>query len=118
MKKTDKDYSFEAVPETDRKAFLPMLFVMLGFTFFSSSMSVGATLGNGLDLMGFITRKTGLSFDQLGQRTFGKIGSYLTSVVVTITQLGWFGVGVAMLISVIGYFLTERVKSWSLNRNN
>ena len=54
MKKTDKDYSFEAVPETDRKAFLPMLFVMLGFTFFSSSMSVGATLGNGMDLIGFI----------------------------------------------------------------
>ena len=117
MKKTDKDYSFEAVPETDRKAFLPMLFVMLGFTFFSSSMSVGATLGNGMDLMGFIASvvigcailsvytgflafigcKTGLSFDQLGQRTFGRTGSYLTSAVVTITQLGWFGVGVAML---------------------
>ena len=49
MKAADKDYSFEAVPETERKTFLSMLFVMLGFTFFSSSMSVGAALGNGME---------------------------------------------------------------------
>ena len=31
-----------------------MFFIMLGFTFFSASMSVGAKLGNGLDLTGFV----------------------------------------------------------------
>lgn len=45
----DKDYSLEAVPESARKGFRSMFFVMLGFTFFSASMSVGAKLGNGLD---------------------------------------------------------------------
>ena len=45
----DTDYSFEAVPQKARKGFLPMFFIMLGFTFFSASMSVGAKLGNGLD---------------------------------------------------------------------
>lgn len=49
----DDDYSLEAVPESARKGFWNMFFVMLGFTFFSASMSVGAKLGNGLDLSGF-----------------------------------------------------------------
>ena len=49
----DDDYSMEAVPESARKGFRSMFFVMLGFTFFSASMSVGAKLGNGLDLNGF-----------------------------------------------------------------
>ena len=49
----DADYSLEAVPESARKGFWNMVFVMLGFTFSSASMSVGAKLGNGLDLSGF-----------------------------------------------------------------
>ena len=52
----DADYSLEAVPDSARKGFWQMFFVMLGFTFFSASMSVGAKLGNGLDLSGFVWR--------------------------------------------------------------
>lgn len=93
-----------------------MFFIMLGFTFFSASMSVGAKLGNGLDLTGFIWSvliggailglytgilayigsDTGLSLDLLAKRSFGKYGSYLPSALIGFTQLGWFGVGVAM----------------------
>ena len=93
-----------------------MFFIMLGFTFFSASMSVGAKLGNGLDLSGFIWSillgglilacytgvlgyvgsKSGLSFDLLAQRSFGSVGSYLPSAMIGLTQIGWFGVGVAM----------------------
>lgn len=50
----DADYSLESVPQSARKNFWPMFFIMLGFTFFSASMSVGAKLGNGLDLGGFV----------------------------------------------------------------
>ena len=50
----DKDYSLERVPVTARKGFWPMFFIMLGFTFFSASMSVGAKLGIGLNLQGFL----------------------------------------------------------------
>ena len=112
----DTDYSFEAVPKKARKGFLPMFFIMLGFTFFSASMSVGAKLGNGLDLggfvwavligglilaaytgtLGFIGSESGLSFDLLARRSFGRIGSYLPSAMISLTQIGWFGVGVAM----------------------
>ncbi len=113
---TDADFSFEAVPKKARKGFLPMFFIMLGFTFFSASMSVGAKLGNGLDLSGFvwavliggvilaaytgtlgyIGSESGLSFDLLARRSFGRFGSYLPSAMISLTQIGWFGVGVAM----------------------
>ena len=36
------DYSLEAVPSEARKGFWSMFVVMMGFTFFSASMSVGA----------------------------------------------------------------------------
>jgi len=99
VEKIDADYSLEAVPESARKGFWNMFFVMVGFTFFSASMSVGAKLGNGLDLSGFIWAciiggvilsaycgvlafigaSTGMTMDLLCRRAFGTKGSYLSS---------------------------------------
>ena len=112
----DDDYALEAVPAEARKGFWSMFVVMMGFTFFSASMSVGAKLGNGLDLSTFIWAvvlggvilgaytgglayvgcDTGLTLDLLAQRSFGSAGSKLASVLIAFTQIGWFGVGVAM----------------------
>lgn len=112
----DDDFSFEPVPHRARRNFWSVGFVMLGFTFFSASMSVGANLGNGLSYtdyvwavvlggiilgaytgaLGFIGARTGMSFDLLAQRAFGSRGSYLPSFLIALTQMGWFGVGVAM----------------------
>ncbi|HLS02078.1 MAG TPA: cytosine permease [Beutenbergiaceae bacterium] len=112
----DIDFSFEPVPQRARRSFWSVGFVMLGFTFFSASMSVGANLGNGLNYtdylwavliggvilgaytgaLGFMGAKTGMSFDLLAQRAFGDKGSYLPSFLIAVTQMGWFGVGVAM----------------------
>lgn len=112
----DSDFSQEAVPSEARKGFWSMFVVMMGFTFFSASMSVGAKLGNGLDLSTFIWAvvlggvilgaytgglayvgcDTGLTLDLLAQRSFGSAGSKLASVLIAFTQIGWFGVGVAM----------------------
>lgn len=120
--KIDQDFSLEAVPQNARKGFLTMFVVMLGFTFFSASMSVGAKLGNGLDFGGYVTAifiggiilgaytallayagsSTGLSLDLLAQRSFGKIGSMLPSALISFTQIGWFGVGVAMFAIPVG----------------
>lgn len=112
----DADFSLERVPEEARKGFRSMFFVMLGFTFFSASMSVGAKLGNGLDLnnfiwaciiggvilstycglLAYIGSDTGMNMDLLCRNAFGRKGSYLSSFVLGFTQIGWFGVGVAM----------------------
>ena len=132
----DKDYSLEAVPESARKGFRSMFFVMLGFTFFSASMSVGAKLGNGLDfsefvlaciiggiilsiycgILAYIGSDTGLTMDLLCRKAFGKKGSYLSSLVLGFTQIGWFGVGVAMFaIPVSGELLGgSKVAMWAL----
>jgi len=128
----DQDYSLEAVPASARKGFTKMFFVMLGFTFFSASMSVGAKLGNGLDLSGFIWAcvigglilsvycgvlafigsNTGMNMDLLCRRTFGGKGSYLSSVILGFTQIGWFGVGVAMFSIPAAQLLG--VNEWAL----
>ena len=113
---TDSDYAFEAVPLTARRGFWAVGFVMLGFTFFSASMTVGANLGNGLDLPGFvwavtiggailavytaflayIGARTGLGMDLMAHHAFGTRGSFVPSALIGLTQMGWFGVGVAM----------------------
>ena len=53
-KVTDADYSFEPVPVTARKGVLSFLVVMLGFTFNSAGMNVGARIGVSADFANFI----------------------------------------------------------------
>ncbi len=112
----DVDFAERAVPAENRKGMLTMFMIMLGFTFFSASMWVGQELAEGLDfwgflqslllggailgvytgLLGYVGAKTGLSLDLLSQRAFGIKGSYLPSAMISFTQIGWFGVGLAM----------------------
>ena len=114
--KVDIDYSTTAVPKSQRRSILTMFMIMLGFTFFSASMWAGQELAMGLDfwgfigallvggailglytgLLGYVGAKTGLSMDLLAQRSFGIKGSYLSSAMISFTQIGWFGVGLAM----------------------
>lgn len=112
----DADYTKGAVDRAGRKSTLSMFMVMLGFTFFSASMWVGQQLAAGLNFwgfvwalvlgglilaaytgsLGFIGAESGLSLDMLAQRSFGKKGSWLPSAMISFTQIGWFGVGLAM----------------------
>ena len=114
--KMDADYTSAPVDAAGRKSTLSMFMVMLGFTFFSASMWVGQQLAAGLDFSGFvwavilgglilaaytgalgyIGAKTGLSLDLLSRQSFGIKGSYLPSAMISFTQIGWFGVGLAM----------------------
>ena len=115
-KKVDVDYTNGPVDASGRKSNLSMFMVMLGFTFFSASMWVGQNMANGLDFKGFILAillgglilgaytgalgwigaESGLSLDMLARRSFGEKGSYLPSALISFTQIGWFGVGLAM----------------------
>lgn len=112
----DHDFSLEAVDSKSRKGFWAMLVVMLGFAFFSASMLSGGTLGTSLNfkdffvavftgniilciytgLLAYIAGDTGLSTHLLARYSFGEKGSYLVSFLLGATQVGWFGVGVAM----------------------
>lgn len=112
----DHDYSLQAVPSDARKGFFAMFVIMMGFTFFSASMSVGGQLGVGLTMtefvlamvcgnailgvytafLGYIGSETGLTLDLMSRRSFGIKGSYIPSALISFTQMGWFGVGLAM----------------------
>ena len=114
--KFDVDYTSKAVDRAGRKSTLSMFMVMLGFTFFSASMWVGQNLAAGLNFNGFvwalllgglilaaytgalgwIGAESGLSLDMLARRSFGQKGSWLPSAMISFTQIGWFGVGLAM----------------------
>lgn len=132
----DIDYAENAVPRTERRSFLTMFMIMLGFTFFSASMWVGQQLADGLDLPGFIGAlvvggailalytgllgyvgaKTGLSLDLLARKAFGTKGSYLPSAMISFTQIGWFGVGIAMFAIPVANELLggSKVAEWAL----
>ncbi len=115
-KNPDVDYTSMPVDRAGRKSNLSMFMVMLGFTFFSASMWVGQQLADGLDFSGFlwalllgglilaaytgslgyIGAESGLTLDMLSRRSFGTKGSFLPSAMISFTQIGWFGVGLAM----------------------
>ena len=114
--KVDIDFAECAVPKWSRRRFVTMFMIMLGFTFFSASMWVGQEMAAGLDfwgfikalllggailgiytgLLGYVGAETGLSLDLLSKRAFGEKGSYISSALTSFTQIGWFGVGIAM----------------------
>ena len=115
-KKPDVDFTSSRVTKEGRKSNLSMFMVMLGFTFFSASMWAGQNLAKGLDFggfigaiilggiilgaytgtLGYIGAETGLTLDMLAHRSFGRKGSWLPSAMISFTQMGWFGVGLAM----------------------
>ena len=111
------DFVQTPVPEEARRGFLPMAMVMLGYTFFAASMWTGGTLGIGFrlfpdlilvtlaanlilgvygGLLANAAASTNLSTHMLARRAFGRLGSKLPSFMLAVTQIGWFGVGVAM----------------------
>ncbi|WP_240934759.1 cytosine permease [Fusobacterium sp. FSA-380-WT-3A] len=113
----DSEYSLSEVPKSKKTQGLwAAMVVLVGFTFFTPSMTAGGNLGIGMNIKNFFTvvalgnaflgvycgllayigQKTGLTLDLLGRYSFGKIGSYLPSALISFTQIGWFGVGVAM----------------------
>ena len=65
--------------------------------FLGSLILGGVILGIYTGLLGYVGAKTGLSTGSAcPRRAFGEKGSYLPSAMISFTQIGWFGVGVAM----------------------
>ena len=111
----DEEYALSKV-NGNYKNFWQMLVVMVGFTYFSPSMLAGGQLGLGLNFTNFVIaillgnlflaaytgvlahigQTTRMNFDLLSKKAFGNTGSKLPSLLVGLTQMGWFGVGIAM----------------------
>lgn len=111
-----QDYPLSEVPKEARKGFYSMATVLLGFTFFTSTMFAGGELGTAYkfwpDLMyiilignlllgiyvailGYIAYKTGYSTVVLARYSFGDWGSKWVDLVFSLTQIGWYAWGTA-----------------------
>ena len=132
------DFEQSSVDESQKRGFWSMFVIMMGFTFFSASMWVGLTLANGdpkihfaglsfanfvwavmagnlilglyTALLAYPAARTGLSVHLLSRYSFGTRGSNIPSAVLAITQIGWFGVGVAMFAIPAAWWLADA--SW------
>lgn len=113
---TDANFSQNPVPLDKRRSNFSLVFIMLGLAFFSASMWTGGILGIGLSMgqfilalvlgngflalytaiLGYIGAKTGLNTNLLARFSFGVKGSWIPSLILGGTQVGWFGVGIAM----------------------
>ncbi len=112
----DENYSLRPVPHYARRKSISLGLVLMGLTLFSASMVAGGQVFNGLEIreflyvvlignlilgiytsiLGYIGCTTGLSTHLLTHFSFGSKGSWLPSILLGCTQVGWFGVGVAM----------------------
>ena len=134
--KRDRDYTNSIVPKDDRRSTITMSMIMIGFTFCSSSMWVGQKLADGSSLvefisslilgglilagyagvLGYVGAETGMGLDLLAKKALGEKGSYLVSFVISITQIGWFGVGIAMFALPVSdvIFGNNDIARWGL----
>ncbi len=86
------------------------------YGFIKSLILGGMILGLYTGLLGYVGAKTGLSMDLLAKRAFGEKGSYISSAMISFTQIGWFGVGVAMFAIPVANELLggSKVAMWGL----
>jgi cytosine permease len=123
----DPDYPIDPVPAHARKSLFSLAVVLLGFTFFTPTMLAGAQIGAAfrfgplmavlllgsvvlgvyVAVLGAIGARTGLTTVLMARYSFGDKGSKLVSVLLGGTQVGWYGVTVAVLAQ-----LTAQALGW------
>lgn len=106
------EFSTQRVPMSERKNWLNLLTVSLGYVFVVTSMQAGGSIGAGLGFrdavlailvssailsvlacaMGIIASKSGLNLGLLSKFSFGKAGTYVPVAIVAITTIGWFSI--------------------------
>ncbi|WP_026291664.1 cytosine permease [Marinobacterium rhizophilum] len=115
------DYPLSEVPKDKRKGLLSISVILLGFTFFTSTMWAGGSLGQAFAFeellsaiiignlllgayaaaLGYIACKSGLNTALMGRFCFGEAGSKLSDVILGFTQIGWYAWGIATIAIVL-----------------
>ena len=115
------DYPLTEVPKNKRKGFISIVIVLLGFTFFTSTMWAGGALGQAFSFaelfaaiiignlllgvyaasLSYIAAKSGLNTALMGRFCFGELGSKLSDFILGFTQIGWYAWGAATIAIVL-----------------
>ncbi len=118
ISRPDPDYPLSPVPAAARRGLVSISVVLLGFTFFYPTMYAGAEIGHacrywpdlfliigagslilGLYVAGLcaVSADSGLTTVLLARYAFGNKGARVSDLILGGTQLGWFGVTVALM---------------------
>jgi len=120
-KNDNQEYALSEVPKENRKSFLSLIWVLLGFTFFTATMYAGASIGRAFTfwdillivlignillgiyvaILGYIAQSSGLNTTLMSRYSFGDFGSRWVDLILGFTQIGWYGWGVATVAVVI-----------------
>ncbi|TXR53564.1 cytosine permease [Reinekea thalattae] len=115
------DHPLGAVPKTERKGFWSIASVLAGFTFFTSTMWAGGSLGVAFSFsellliifignlllgayasgLAYVAYQTGLNTVLLGRYSFGSQGSKLSDFILGFTQIGWYAWGTATIAIIL-----------------
>lgn len=115
------DYPLSEVPKDKRKGLFSISVILLGFTFFTSTMWAGGTLGQAFNFkelmlailvgnlllgsyaaaLAYIACKSGLNTALMGRFCFGEVGSKLSDFILGFTQIGWYAWGTATIAIVL-----------------
>ncbi|EAQ64554.1 cytosine transporter [Marinomonas sp. MED121] len=118
---SNNDFPLSPVPLDQRKGFVSMTSVLLGFTFFTATMWAGGKLGSSFSFyeliglifignlllggyaasLGYIAYRTGLNTVLLSRYCFGNQGSKLVDLILGFTQIGWYAWGTATIAIVL-----------------
>ena len=116
-----EDFPLSEVPMSERKDFWSVSLVLIGFTFFVSTMVVGGKLGNSfrwgelvtliiignlllggyVAVLGYIAYKSGLSTVLLGRFCFGDWGSKWLDSILVFAAVGWYAWHTAFIAIVL-----------------
>ncbi len=123
---TGKEYANSKIPAAAKKSLWTMLVVMLGYGLFPSTINTGAMVASSFDfgiflliilagnliltiyalLLSLIAIENDVSLHNLSRRVFGSRGYAVTSTILIISQIGWFGVGIMLvsqsLVNILG----------------
>lgn len=108
----DVDFALTQVPADQRKHWIPIAAVLLGFTFLATTMAAASELGNAFTAvelvlillagslilsfyvggLGWIAAKTGLNSILLSRYALGQLGGKWADVVLGGTQVFWYAV--------------------------
>jgi len=104
------DYAVSRVPKDKRQSLFSISTVLIGFCISMAGLYAGATLTNGLNLqqaigaaiignviltiysglMGTVGAREGMSTSMLMRRAFGRYGADAVSIIIALTELGWY----------------------------
>lgn len=129
----DRDHPLPRVPERDRKGVASLAVVIAGFGFFTPTMATGGqvavefsfstylglafvsaiVLAAYIATLGIASARTGLTTVLLARLALGRAGGKWASLLLGGTQVGWYGITIGMLATLLGGALGLSV-TWPL----